>query len=275
MAFSANQVICVSGTPADQSFDFSGLKPLTGDGGAYEFTCAFTELREGKKDKELCDGSWGRVVYVSLTGEVNDIKTHESRGKVSFTIFLNTKSHYLASQIAVICGIYNKELERSEYVPAIRHDKDNNEHWYIPALEKKTWIVGLAKSGTYTTQKGEDITQYQLTGVLNTNFVTAAHALSNKNDQATKVADWKRFKDYLDKTIEQNKVEEQMQAESAYNSGAGASAYGSQTTQAPQAQTTQEQQFEQQFMNTANGLMSGAQQTTTSAEPAYDPEIPF
>lgn len=274
MAFTANQAICVSGAPADQISDFSGLKPLTGDGGAYEFTCAFTDLREGKKDKELCDGSYGRVVYVSLSGEVADIKTHECLGKASFTIFLNTKSHYLASQIAAFCGIYNKEEERSEYVPAVRYDKDNNEHWYIPALEKKTWIVGLAKSGTYITQKGDEITQYNLTGVLSQNFVTAAHMLAGKVDQATKLSDWKRFKDYLDKSIEQYKVEEQMQAQSSYNSGAGASTYGAQTT-------ATSSQFAQEFTATANALMgNGAQpvqqQTSAPVEPAFnESDIPF
>lgn len=275
MAFTANQPICVSGAPVDQVSDFSGLKPLSGDGGAYEFTCAFTELREGKNDKELCDGSYGRVVYVTLTGEVADIKTHESRGKVSFPIFLNTKSHFIASQIAAFCGIYNKEEERSEYIPAVRYDKDNNEHWHIPALEKKSWIVGLVKSGTYTTQKGDEITQYNLTGVLNTNFVTAAHALAGKNDQATKLADWKRFKEYLDKSIEQYKVEEQMQTQSAYNAGAGASAYGTQTTSAPTSS-----QFAQDFTATANSLMSNGaqpiQQASAPTEPAFtDSDIPF
>lgn len=228
MALSMTPIV-VTGAPVDAPANTQDMKNLEGEGGIYELNTIFSELKEGKKDKELCDGSWGRVVYVSLTCEACDPKTHDTVGKVFVTLFLNTKSHFIASQVAALCGCYNKEKECSEYNPKVRTDKDGKEHWSIPALEKKTFIGALARSGSYLNNKNESVDQYQLAGVLSKNFVTAAHELAGKTDRDTALADYKKLQKNLDGQIKFFKEQEQQQRDAAIGSGAGAT-YGATTT---------------------------------------------
>lgn len=266
--------IVLKGAPVEANSDFSSLKPLSGNGGFYLFKSAFTELREGKNEKELADGSWGHVVYINVTGECCDVKTHASVGKASFTLFLNTRAHFLASQIAALCGIYNKETDSSEYVPSCRTDKNGKEHWTIPALEGKEFIVGLAKSGTYTNQNNETYDQYALTGVLSTGFVSATHHLEGRTDADTKMKDWERFKTALNKQIEYYKDKESQQTAAAVASGAGAATYGNAFANAP-TQTNAGANLEQVFDAAKQGGAALEQVVNTYGEPAADPDVPF
>lgn len=279
MALSMTPIV-VSGAPVDAPFDTSNMEMLKGDGGIYELNTIFTELKEGKKDKELCDGSWGRVVYVSMTCEACDPKTHDTVGKVFVTLFLNTKSHFLASQVAAFCGCYNKEKECSEYNPKVRTDKEGKEHWSIPALEKKTFIAALARSGSFINNKNESVDQYQLVGVLSTNFVTAAHFLAGKVDRDTALGDYKKLQKNLEGQIKYFKEQEKQQRDAAIGAGAGAS-YGGMTTNTTYAQGDAD--YEAIF---ANGGKNGAAYvaehgTEVKEEPKEpdttqaDPDIPF
>lgn len=197
------------------------IPDLKGDGGLYIFHTLYARLNEGNKEKELYDGTFGKVLYITITGVVRELQSEKDVGKTNITVYLNTKSRYMASKVAALCGAYDYATKHSK-IETKEETVNDKTFERVPGLENKDFLIGLALGGTFENKDGDVINSYNLIDVLSLDGRTSKEFVDNKViDSIKKQANCEKILVKINEEVKRYKEQEDSKAQAMQAQGLG------------------------------------------------------